>query len=210
MSELFRKMAEAVIDGDESSVASYVAQALAQAVPAEEILNSGLMKGMDQVAVYFGAGEFFVPEVLMSAKAMQAGNSLLKPYLMRDGASRKGKVIIGTVEGDLHDIGKKIVAMMLEGDGFNVIDLGINVTTEAFMEAIEKEQPQILGMSAMLTTTMTAMQSVVERLAQLGYGDKVKVMVGGAPLSEAFAQKIGAHYSHDATSAIALANRLIG
>lgn len=209
MSELYSKMAEAVLEGQEANVVSLVNQALGQGISADDILNEGLMKGMDEVAVLFRDGEFFVPEVLMSAQAMQAGNNLLKPHLMKAGVSQKGTVVIGTVEGDLHDIGKKIVAMMLEGDGFKVVDLGVNVTTEDFMAAIEREQPNLLGMSAMLTTTMTAMPTVINELAARGYGDKVKVMVGGAPLSEAYAQKIGAHYSHDASAAITLANSLL-
>lgn len=209
MSKLFKSLNEAILEGDEDLVLELVQDAIGAGKSPESILNEGLVPGMDKVAILFRDGDLFVPEVLMAANAMKAGSDLLKPLLIQGMLTKKGKIIIGTVEGDLHDIGKRIVAMMLEGAGFEVIDLGIDVTPENFVTALKDTQANILAMSAMLTTTMTVMKTVVEKMQSEGYGDSVQVMIGGAPVTDEYAQKIGAHYSYDAASAVELANNLI-
>ncbi|WP_130862806.1 corrinoid protein [Bacilliculturomica massiliensis] len=207
MSKLYKKMQEAVLEGDEDVVVELVQEAIDEGLNAEEILNDGLIEAMNEVAVLFRDGDMFVPEVLMSANAMQAGNGLLKPLLVQGVSEKKGRIVIGTVEGDLHDIGKKIVGMMLEGAGFEVIDLGMDVKPDRFIGALKETEATMLGMSAMLTTTMTVMPVVIERMKKEGFGH-VKVMIGGAPVTDAYAQQIGAHYSYDASSAVELAKRL--
>ncbi len=202
-----KKIQQAVLEGEADDVVSYVQKALAEQTDPQVILNEGMVPGMDEVAVLFRDGEMFVPEVLMSAMAMQAGNDILKPLLVQGGVQSKGVVISGTVYGDLHDIGKKIVGMMLEGSGFKVIDLGMDVPVEKFIGAIQEAKADLLCMSAMLTTTMPVMKEVVDELKKRGIS--VKVMVGGAPVTDAFAKEISAHYSFDAASAVELANRLI-
>ncbi len=200
---------EAVIEGDEEAVAELVEEELAKGTEPGEILERGLVAGMDVVGEEFKNNAMFVPEVLMSANAMAAGNDLLKPLMVGEKKKEsKGKIVIGTVKGDLHDIGKKIVGMMLEGAGFEVIDLGIDVTVERFIGALEETQAKMIGMSAMLTTTMTVMGDVVEALKGDERFKDVKVMIGGAPVNDIFADKIGVNYSHDAASAVELAKKL--
>ncbi len=159
--------------------------------------------------VLFKNGDLFVPEVLMSANTMQAGNEYLKPLMVGEAVETKGKIIIGTVEGDLHDIGKKIVGMMLEGAGYEVVDVGIDVPVERFLGAIDETQADIVGMSAMLTTTMTVMDDVIQAMKKDEKYANVKVMIGGAPVNNIYADKIGARYSHDAASAVDLANDIM-
>lgn len=203
-----KALKEAVIEGDEEAVVELVEQELEKGIEPGEILNRGLVAGMDVVGEEFKNNAMFVPEVLMSANAMAAGNEILKPLMVGQKKESRGKIVIGTVKGDLHDIGKKIVGMMLEGAGFEVIDLGIDVTVERFIGALEESQAKLIGMSAMLTTTMTVMGEVVDIIKNDERFKDVKVMIGGAPVNDIFAEKIGANYSHDAATAVELAKKL--
>jgi 5-methyltetrahydrofolate--homocysteine methyltransferase len=179
-------------------------------VTPDVILSQGLIAAMAEVGSLFEQGEYFVPEMLVSAKAMQEGLNLLRPYLVAQGIKPVGKVVIGTVKGDLHDIGKNLVSMMLEGAGFEVIDLGTDSGAEKFIAAIEQHQPQMIGMSAMLTTTMPQMRNVIAALEAASLRQKVKVMVGGAPVTADFARQIGADgYAPDASRAVSLAKSLL-
>jgi 5-methyltetrahydrofolate--homocysteine methyltransferase len=193
---------EAVMEGNVSATTEAVQAALDESLPPGQILNEGMVTAMAEVGTLFEAGEVFVPEMLISARAMQAGLAILRPRLIEDDVKMIGKVVIGTVKGDLHDIGKNLVGMMLEGAGFEVIDLGTDVTPEAFVAAVREHQPQIVGMSALLTTTMASMSKTIEALQEAGVRDQVKVIVGGAPLTRQFAEDIGADlYAPDASSA---------
>lgn len=209
MSKVLRNLREAIEDGDMDEVVELVQEALDDEVPAQEILNDGLIEGMNEVGDMFKDGEMYVPEVLMSANAMDAGMEILKPYLKEGDVKKVGKVVFCTVKGDLHDIGKKLCVMMMEGGGFDVVDLGVDVGVEDIMAAVEEHQPNILAMSAMLTTTMVTMDEAVNALEEAGKDD-IKVMVGGAPLSGDYAENISANYSEDAIAAVALANKLLG
>jgi 5-methyltetrahydrofolate--homocysteine methyltransferase len=199
----------AVVEGDATQVKAGVQAALDRGAPAEEILQQALIPAMEEVGKLFEEGEFFVPEMLIAARAMQGGLALLKPHLISDGVKAAGKVAIGTVKGDLHDIGKNLVAMMLEGAGYEVQDLGVDVTPEAFVKAVQNGA-QVIGMSALLTTTMNNMQHTVAALNAAGLRQQVKVMVGGAPVTEAYARQIGADaYAPDASSAVRMARSLL-
>jgi 5-methyltetrahydrofolate--homocysteine methyltransferase len=185
-------------------------QALSNGLDAQEILNHGLMPGMDHVGAEFKAGNMFVPEVLRSARTMQASMDILKPLLVQSGAKMIGKVLLGTVKGDLHDIGKSLVSMMCEGAGFEVKDLGKDVAPEGFVEAVKEFEPDIVGMSALLTTTMRAMEHTLKALEEAGVRDKVKVMIGGAPVTQSFADQIGADgYASNAAAAVELAKKFV-
>jgi 5-methyltetrahydrofolate--homocysteine methyltransferase len=198
-----------VIDGDATQVQTGVKEALAQGLAAEVILNQALIAAMNEVGRRFEEGEFFVPEMLVAARAMQAGLGLLKPHLMESGVKAAGKVAIGTVKGDLHDIGKNLVAMMLEGAGFEVQDLGVDVTPETFIKAAQ-DGADVIGMSALLTTTMNNMQTTLQALQAAGLRERVKVIIGGAPVTDEFAHKIGADaYAADASSAVRIVNQLL-
>ncbi len=211
MSDVLERMAKDLYNGDKDAVAELTQKALDEGVSAEEVLKGGLLAGMEQVGVDFKAGDLFVPEVLIAARAMHAGMDIVRPLLAEAGVSLMGKILIGTVKGDLHDIGKNLVGMMLEGGGFDIVDLGTDVPPEKFIKAIQKEQPNIVGMSALLTTTMQAMKQTIEALAEAGVRDSVKVMIGGAPVTQGFAQEIGADgYAPDAASAVELARSLLG
>jgi 5-methyltetrahydrofolate--homocysteine methyltransferase len=197
-----------VIEGDTDAVIAGVKTALDAGVEAGAILNNALIAAMDEVGQRFEDGDLFVPEMLISAKAMQAGLNLLKPHLMVSDIKASGKVAIGTVKGDLHDIGKNLVAMMLEGAGFEIIDLGVNAAPESFVDAVH-EGANLIGMSALLTTTMGNMGVTIEALKAAGVRDKVKVMIGGAPVTEEFAKSIGADaFAPDASSATRVARQL--
>jgi 5-methyltetrahydrofolate--homocysteine methyltransferase len=209
MPALFEQISEALIDGMKDKVLKLVQQALDEGSAPKDIINNALLSGMSEVGVLFKDGELFVPEVLVAARAMNAGIDLLKPLLAEGDIDKKGKIIFCTVRGDLHDIGKKLVSMMLEGAGYEVIDLGVDVSPEAILEAVKKHNPDIIGMSALLTTTMTAMKETVDALIENGLASKVKVMVGGAPVSDRFAKEIGAQYAGDAATAVEVANSLI-
>jgi 5-methyltetrahydrofolate--homocysteine methyltransferase len=202
---------DAVLAGDRQAVEAGVKSAMGEGLPAARILNDGLIAAMTEVGARYERQEFYVPEMLVAARAMQVGLSLLKPQLVEDEVPVVGKVVLGTVRGDLHDIGKSLVGMMLEGAGFEIVDLGVDVPPAKFAEAVRSSGATLVGMSALLTTTMQNMRSAIEALEDLGVRGQVKVMVGGAPVTEAFAQEIGADGSApDASRAVALANRLIG
>jgi 5-methyltetrahydrofolate--homocysteine methyltransferase len=211
MSEILEQISTAVIEGNLDDIFDLTEDALDDDLSAEEILNKGLMPGMDYVGVEFRAGNMFVPEVLRSARAMQNSMDLLKPLLAESGVKMVGKVLLGTVKGDLHDIGKNLVGMMCEGAGFEVQDLGKDVAPEDFLEAVKAFEPDVLGMSALLTTTMRAMESTIKVLQEAGVRDTVKVMIGGAPVTQAFAEQIGADgYASNAAGAADLAKRFVG
>jgi corrinoid protein of di/trimethylamine methyltransferase len=208
--ELLELMGEDLYDGYADEVVEEVNEALSRDMTPYDVLTRGLVTGMDVVGEDFRDGILFVPEVLMAAKAMKAGMAILRPLLAETGAPRVGTMVIGTVKGDIHDIGKNLVAMMMEGAGFEVINLGINTSADDFMAAIREHQPEILGMSALLTTTMPYMGVVIQALEEAGIRDDLIVMVGGAPLNEAFAQEIGADaYCRDAAVAVETAKRLV-
>jgi 5-methyltetrahydrofolate--homocysteine methyltransferase len=210
MSDVLQKIATKLYAGEEEEVAELVKSALDQGLSPAEILQGGLIAGMDEVGRDFKCGELFVPEVLVAARAMHAGMNILRPLLSKSDAQGLGKFVIGTVEGDLHDIGKNLVKMMMEGAGFEVIDLGTDVKPAAFVQAVKEHQPKLVGMSALLTTTMVAMRSTIEALNEAGLRNSVKVMVGGAPVTNDFAQSIGADaYAPDAAAAVDIARQLI-
>ena len=197
--------------GKAKDVKELVQQAIDQGIDAKTILEEGLLSGMNIIGTKFKHGEVFVPEVLVAARAMNGGAALLKPHLATAGVKAKGKVVIGTVKGDLHDIGKNLVGMMMEGAGFEIIDLGTNVSPDAFVKAVQEKQPHIVGMSALLTTTMPAMSKTIEALKAAGVREQVKVLVGGAPISQEFANQIGADaFAADASSAARVAKSLLG
>ena len=201
MSDL-NEMQEVLIAGDDDKLTEMVNAALNEGVSAEEILNTGLISGMDVVGEKMKSGDMFIPEVLMAARAMGSAVDILKPLLGEDEASSKGKVIIGTVKGDLHDIGKNLLIMMLESAGLEVKDLGVDVAPEVFIENIEKEKPNVVAMSALLTTTMPMMKETINAISEKGIRDQVKILVGGAPVNQDFADEIGADgYASDAGSA---------
>ena len=198
-----------VINGDAPHVQAGVMEALAQGVAADVILNKALIAAMDEVGRRFEEGEFFVPEMLIAARAMQAGLGVLKPNLAESGIKAAGKVAIGTVKGDLHDIGKNLVAMMLEGAGFEIQDLGTDVAPEQFVAAV-KDDVDIIGLSALLTTTMPSMETTIKAIESAGLRDKVKIIIGGAPVTPDYATQIGADgFSPDASQAVRLAKSLI-
>jgi 5-methyltetrahydrofolate--homocysteine methyltransferase len=198
-----------VIDGQAPAVQAGVEAALAEGEKADVILKQALIAAMDEVGRRFEAGDFFVPEMLIAARAMQAGLTLLKPHLAEADVKSAGKVAIGTVKGDLHDIGKNLVAMMLEGAGFEVKDLGVDVAPEVFVQAAQSGV-QVIGMSALLTTTMSNMQRTIEALSSAGVRDNVKVIVGGAPVTEDYAKRIGADaFAPDASSATRVIRSLV-
>jgi 5-methyltetrahydrofolate--homocysteine methyltransferase len=205
-----KSLYDAVVNGDKDSVEAGVRAALEAGVPAGQVLNQTLIPAMGEVGRLFEAQEFYVPEMLVSARAMQAGVALLKPHLMQAEVQSSGKVVIGTVKGDLHDIGKNLVTMMLEGAGFEVHDLGTDVSPDQFVEAAQARSAEIVAMSALLTTTMPNMKATLDALEQAGLRGRVKVMVGGAPLTDAYAHQIGADgYALDASRAVKLAQSLV-
>lgn len=209
MNDLFQEIYDAILDGAVKDVEALTKQALEEGYSAKEILNDALLEGMNEVGVQFKEGDMFVPEVLVSAKALDAGVQVLKPLLQSGDVEKKGKIVFATVKGDLHDIGKKLCILMLEGAGFEVIDIGIDVAPEKIAEAVVEHQPNIVALSAMLTTTMTSMKETIEYLKEKDLYSKVKVMVGGAPVSEQYATSIGAIYSADATDAVEVAKTLV-
>ena len=203
-------LAEGIMKGDENVVKSEVNKALNEGAEARDILVKGLIGGMSVVGKRFGAGEMFLPEVLMSAHAMHEGLNIVKPLLAKAGQKAMGKIVMGTVEGDIHDIGKRIVGFLLEGNGFEVIDLGVDVKAKAFAQAVEEHNPDILGMSALLTTTMPNMGKVIEVLREKRLRDKVKIIVGGASVTEQFADSIEADgYAPEAGSAVELVKKAL-
>ena len=211
MSDILQQIASSLYDGDDQAVAELVQAALDQGMAPGGILQGGLIAGMDEVGRDFKAGELFVPEVLVAARAMHAGMHVLRPLLAESDAASAGKLVIGTVKGDLHDIGKNLVRMMLEGAGFETVDLGTDVDPQGFVAAVRQHRPQLVGMSALLTTTMVQMKTTIEALEEAGLRESVKIMVGGAPLTDGFAKQIGADaYAPDAASAVDIARKLVG
>ncbi len=203
------KFYAAISQGKVDEVKKITQEALDSGEKAEAILKEGLLPAMEQIGIKFKNNEIYIPEVLIAARAMHGGMAILKPVLSKSGASQAAKVIVGTVKGDLHDIGKNLVAMMLEGGGFEVVDLGIDVSADKFVEAIRKHQPKVVGMSALLTTTMREMKSAIEAIQEAGLRKQVKVMIGGAPVTDRFAKEIGADgYAPDAASAVDVAKSL--
>ena len=198
-----------LINGKIELVKGYMKEAIESGLAPRDILNNGLLKGMEEVGRRFKNNEFYVPEVLIAARAMHAGMEILKPLLVDTGVKPVGRVAIGTVKGDLHDIGKNLVSMMLEGGGFEVIDLGVDVSPDKFISAIN-QGVQLIGMSALLTTTMMSMKTTIQAIDVANLRDKVKIMVGGAPVTVAFSQEIKADgYAADAASAVDLAKSLL-
>ena len=212
MENVLLEIAANLYDGEEKEVAGLVQKALDNGIAPQEILSAGLVAGMDKVGKDFKTGVLFVPEVLRTARAMHAGMDILRPLLVQSGPGfTTDKCIIGTVKGDLHDIGKNLVKMMLEGAGFEMVDLGTDVGPEAFVVAIRHHQPKLLALSAMLTTTMVSMRAIIEALTASGLRDSIKIMIGGAPLTADYATQIGADaYAPDAASAVEVARSLIG
>jgi 5-methyltetrahydrofolate--homocysteine methyltransferase len=208
MSDTISQITNVVIEGRMKEMAALTQAALDEGLSAKDILDKGLMPGMDVVGVEFKKGKRFVPDVLLSARTMQASLDLLKPLLAETGAKMSGKVVIGTVKGDLHDIGKNLVAMMLQGSGFEVVDLGKDVSPDKFVEAVKNEQPDIVAMSALLTTTMRSMGHTITALKEAGLRDSVRIMVGGAPVTTDFAKQIGADgYASNAPAATDMAKK---
>ena len=211
MNNFLEKISKAVIEGDADNIGMLTELALSKDLSPKNILDQGLMPGMDYVGVEFRAGNMFVPEVLLSARVMLASMDIIKPLLAETGAEMTGKVIMGTVQGDLHSIGKNLVCMMMEGAGFEVIDLGANVAPEAFIKAVKEERPDIVGMSALLTTTMRSMDHTIQALEEASLRKSLKVMVGGAPLTSDFAEQIGADaYASNAPAAVDIAKQFVG
>ncbi len=211
MSDTLSAISTMIIEGNFVDIMDKTNAALEEGLGAEELLNNGLMPGMDHVGVEFKAGNMFVPEVLRSAKAMQESMDILRPILADTGIETAGKIVLGTVKGDLHDIGKNLVGMMCEGAGFEIIDLGKDIEPEAFVEAVKQHKPNILGMSALLTTTMRTMDRTIKALEEAGVRDTVKIMIGGAPVTQDFANQIGADgYAANAASASDIARQFTG
>ena len=211
MSRLYERISTAIMEGDADKTAKLVQRAIDQELEAKDILDNAMVVGMGEVGVRFKAGDMFVPEVLMSADSMQAGLEVLRPHLVASGVKLIGKILMGTVKGDLHDIGKNLVNMMCEGAGFEIVDIGFNADPEKFIEAIKEHQPDVVGMSAMLTTTMRAMAQTIKAIEEAGLRDQIKIMVGGAPVDAAFAERIGADgYGSNAPAGSDLAKKFVG
>lgn len=209
--EVLQQISESLQRGDHEQVAELTKQAIDAELSATEILNDGLLSGMDVVGQRFGAHEIFLPELLLAARAMNAGIDLLKPMFLGGEMPTQGKVVIGTVKGDLHDIGKNLVGIMLKGAGYEVVDVGTDVAPKVFVDTAEAESASVIGLSALLTTTMTGMKEVVDLVKDRGLQGKIKVIVGGAPLSKEFADGIGADaYGYDASNAVEIVKELAG
>jgi corrinoid protein of di/trimethylamine methyltransferase len=210
--ELFDAMKQSIIDGDDDKSAELAQQALAQGIDPLTAINDGFVPGISYVGEQFGAGEMFLPDLMLAAEAMKAAVAVLEPEMQRRGMQRTmlGRVVLGTVKGDIHEIGKNLVATMLSASGFEVFDLGVDVPFEKFVEKAREVNADIVGVSALLTTTMTGQKTVIETLAKAGLRPKVKVMVGGAPVTRSWAEEIGADgYSEDAMGAVTLAKKLV-
>ncbi len=205
-----KELYEAIVKGDAKAAHAITQEALAAGVDPLALVNERMVPAMDEVGRRFESSEYFVPELLISARAMKAALELIRPLLTARGDKPLARIAIGTVKGDLHDIGKNLVASLLEGGGFEVIDLGVNVTPEKFLETVKEKQANIIAMSALLTTTMPAMKTTIEALKQAGVRDKVKVLIGGAPITQKYAEEIGADgYSENAVGAVALAKKAV-
>lgn len=211
MSDIYERLSTTILEGNSEKAPKLVERALKKGHPPQEILENSLVVGMAEVGVRFRRGDMFVPEVLMCAEAMAKGLDVLRPYLAETGVRLAGKILMGTVKGDLHDIGKNLVSMMCEGAGFEIVDLGFDVPPERFVEGIKEHQPDIVGMSAMLTTTMRAMGYTIKAIEEAGLRDRVKIICGGAPVDAAFTERIGADgYGSNAPAGADLAQELLG
>jgi len=211
MEKVLNSLYDAIVAGDASRAPGLVQQALDSGLPAPQILIEAMISAMNHVGKMFEEGEFFIPEMLIAARAMQAGLAVLKPHLMQADVKATGRVVAGTVKGDLHDIGKNLVCMLLEGAGFEIIDLGTDVVPEKFVEVVKEGKADIVALSALLTTTMPNMKVTIEALKSAGVREKAKVIIGGAPLTQAYADQIGADgFAPDASRAVALAKSLMG
>jgi len=205
-----QEIADNLIKGQAKKVVELTNLAINEGIEPSKILGEGLIAGMNVVGQKFKACEFYVPEVLIAARAMKGAMEVLKPKLLESGVQPVAKIAIGTVKGDLHDIGKNLVSMMLQGAGFEIVDLGVDVTPEKFIESVKSQGVTLVGMSALLTTTMPSMKSAIEAIKEAGIRDQVKIMIGGAPVSQAYADEIGADgYSADAASAVEKAKELL-
>lgn len=210
MSETIEQIKQAVVNGRHLEIEAKVKAAIDEGVEPGRIINDGLIGAMDVVGKRFGSGEIYVPEMLVAAATMKKGLVLLKPLLQGSGSKSRGKIVMGTVKGDLHDIGKNLVIMMLEGAGFEIIDLGVDLSVEKVIDKVVEIRPDILGLSALLTTTMPEMRKVISAMTDKGYRENVKIMVGGAPVDAKFAEKIGADgFGRDAAEAVQVAKRLV-
>jgi 5-methyltetrahydrofolate--homocysteine methyltransferase len=210
MTKIKNELQEAIIKGKRDAVEPLIRQALSEGLNPEEIMNHILILAMDVVGEQFSRNEIFLPEMMIAARAMNIGLGILRPMLIAKGVSSRGKVVIGTVKGDIHDVGKNIVSMILQGAGYEVMDLGIDVPPEKFIDAINQYQPKFVLMSALITLTMSMMEETIEALKKAGVRDKVKVGVGGAPLTQSFADRIGADfYGKDARAAVIKCNELV-
>jgi corrinoid protein of di/trimethylamine methyltransferase len=210
MEELLEKMANELIAGKQDEVIKLTQEALDKGVVPKDIMDNGLLAGMDIVGQRFKAGDLFIPEVLLCARCMHGAMDILKPLLSEADAAGAGTYLIGTVEGDLHDIGKNLVSMMLQGAGFKVVDLGTNITAQQFVDAVKEHNPKVIGLSALLTTTMPKMEETIAALKEAGIRDQVKIMAGGAPVTQDFVDKIGADaYGANAASAVDKAKELV-
>lgn len=207
----FKALYDAILSGDAKQAREVTEKALSDGVEPLKLVHEYMVPAMDEVGRRFECNEYFVPELLISARAMKSALELIRPILVARGAEPVGRVVIGTVKGDLHDIGKNLVAAMLEGGGFEVVDLGVNVSPEQFVAAVKGSQANIVAMSALLTTTMPSMKTTIEALRQAGVRERVKVIVGGAPITQKYAEEIGADgYSDNAPSAVSLAKKQLG
>lgn len=211
MDQALQEIFDSILNGDNKSTQLKVQQALQDGIDPARVLNEGMIQAMAEVGRLFEIGEYYVPEMLIAARAMQSGLGILKPMLAQANIQSAGRVVIGTVKGDLHDIGKNLVGMMLEGAGFEVVDLGTDVAPEKYVNAVAAGGVDIVALSALLTTTMPNMKVTLEALKQAGLREQVKVMIGGAPITDSYAQQIGADgYSPDASRAVSLAKSLVG
>jgi len=207
----YERLAQLVIAGDGPAAKALTQELIAQGSSAREILDRGLLPGMEVVGARMKAGEVFIPEVLLSARTMQGCLDLLKPHLAVGDSGLRGTIVMGTVEGDVHDIGKNLTAMMLEGAGFHVVNVGTGISPAAFVAAVQEHQADVLGMSGLLTTTIPKMRVTIEKLKEAGLRERVKVMVGGAPVTQRFADEIGADaYGPNAAAAVEIAKQLVG
>ena len=209
MSDILNEIYDCILDMDDEAIGGKVQEALDEGISPQEILEKGMVSAMDEIGRQYEAGDFFIPEMLVCAETMKAGIEVLRPHLSNAGVEPAGKIVAGTVKGDLHDIGKSLLCMMLEGAAFEIIDLGADVDEAKFIEAVKEFKPDFLAMSAMLTTTRENMKTVIDLLEENGLRDQVKVLVGGAPVNQDFAEKIGADgYASDANRAVAMIKKM--
>jgi len=208
--ELLDQISESLQKGDEDQTAELTRRAIDQKIPAQQILDDGLISGMTVIGGKFKVHEIFLPDVLLAAKAMYAGMDILKPLMIKEAVPTRGKIVLGTVRGDMHDIGKNLVAIMLKGSGFDVIDLGSDVSPEKFVDTAQAEKAPVIGLSALLTTTMPVMKQVVDLIKGRGLSDKISVVIGGAPVNEKYAAEIGADgYGFDGVKAVECVDKLM-